>query len=262
MSFVSLRVFTYAYPVSFLSKCHAKNRKEPQRSSCGSNILLQRSSCVFIMQPQRSSCGFQDSSSSDPQLAARRTSSCGRTKKFLRMHYFWAVLYMYMYSTSNQCMYYSVYMYMIRHTDNNIYDNYFFKAFRPLSKIFKDFPKFVTFHAKTYFNSFPFSNGIPFRGRFKAVSKKFAFVRTTWVIRSKKFTSVRTPLITRSTETASRSNDLLTRSVKVFTRSNDLLTRSIKVVQPFERLAHPFVKNIQPFERLTRLLEHPSIQTT
>ena len=28
MSFASLCVFTYAYPVSFLSKCHAKNRKE------------------------------------------------------------------------------------------------------------------------------------------------------------------------------------------------------------------------------------------
>ena len=28
MSFASLRVFTYAYPVSFLSKCHAKSRKE------------------------------------------------------------------------------------------------------------------------------------------------------------------------------------------------------------------------------------------
>ena len=28
MSFASLWVFTYAYPVSFLSKCHAKNRKE------------------------------------------------------------------------------------------------------------------------------------------------------------------------------------------------------------------------------------------
>ena len=28
MSFSSLCVFTYAYPVSFLSKCHAKNRKE------------------------------------------------------------------------------------------------------------------------------------------------------------------------------------------------------------------------------------------
>ena len=31
MSFASLCVFTYTYPVSFLSKCH---RKEPQRSSC------------------------------------------------------------------------------------------------------------------------------------------------------------------------------------------------------------------------------------
>ena len=28
MSLASLCVFTYAYPVSFLSKCHAKNRKE------------------------------------------------------------------------------------------------------------------------------------------------------------------------------------------------------------------------------------------
>ena len=28
MSFTSLHVFTYAYPVLFLSKCHAKNRKE------------------------------------------------------------------------------------------------------------------------------------------------------------------------------------------------------------------------------------------
>ena len=29
---------------------------------------------------------------SDPQSAARRTSSCGRKKKFLCVHYFWAVL--------------------------------------------------------------------------------------------------------------------------------------------------------------------------
>ena len=68
------------------------SRKEPQRSSCSSNILLQRSSCAFNIQPQRSSCGFQDSSSSDPQSAARRTSCSGRKKKFLRVHYFWAVL--------------------------------------------------------------------------------------------------------------------------------------------------------------------------
>ena len=57
------------------------SREEPPRSSCGSNILQRRSSCAFIMQPQRSSCGFQDSSSSDPQSAARRTSSCERKKK-------------------------------------------------------------------------------------------------------------------------------------------------------------------------------------
>ena len=41
-----------------------------------------------IMQPQRSSWGFQDSSLSHPQSVARRTSSCGSKKKFLRMHYF------------------------------------------------------------------------------------------------------------------------------------------------------------------------------
>ena len=87
LSFASL---CYACPILFLSNY---NRKDPQRSSCGWNILPQRSSCAFIMQLQRSSCGFQDSSSSDPQSAARRTSSCGRKKKFLRVHYFWAVLY-------------------------------------------------------------------------------------------------------------------------------------------------------------------------
>ena len=76
MSFASLCVFTYTYPVSFLSKCH---RKELQRSSCGSNILPQRSCCAFIMQPQRRSCSFQNSSSSDPQeelLADAKRSSC------------------------------------------------------------------------------------------------------------------------------------------------------------------------------------------
>ena len=52
------------------------SRKEPQRSSCGSNFLWQRSSCAFIMQPQRSSCSFQDSSSSNPQSADAKRSSC------------------------------------------------------------------------------------------------------------------------------------------------------------------------------------------
>ena len=60
----------------------AKNHKEPQRSSYRSNIL-----------PQKSSYAFQNSSSSDPQTLARRTSSCGHKKKFLHVHYFWAVLY-------------------------------------------------------------------------------------------------------------------------------------------------------------------------
>ena len=84
VSFASLCVFTYTYPVSFLLKCH---RKEPQRSSCHSNIFLQKSSCAFIKQWQRRSCGFQDSSSSDLESAARRTS-CGCKKKFLRVHYY------------------------------------------------------------------------------------------------------------------------------------------------------------------------------
>ena len=84
-------------------KCH---RKEPQRSSCSSNILPQRSSCAFIMQSQRSSCGFQNSSSSNLQSAARRTSACGRKKKFLHVHYFWAVLYLkwVLYLTFNLCL--------------------------------------------------------------------------------------------------------------------------------------------------------------
>ena len=37
--------------------------------------------------------GFQDSSSSDLQSVARRASSCKHKKKFLCVHYFWAVLY-------------------------------------------------------------------------------------------------------------------------------------------------------------------------
>ena len=85
MSFASLCVFTDMHPVSFLSKCH---RKKLQRSSCGSNILPQRSPCAFIMQLQRSSCCFQDSSSSNLQSAVRRTSACGREKKFLHVHFF------------------------------------------------------------------------------------------------------------------------------------------------------------------------------
>ena len=44
MSFASLLVFTYAYPVSavsFLSKCHAKNRKEVLALlSCSSKEVL------------------------------------------------------------------------------------------------------------------------------------------------------------------------------------------------------------------------------
>jgi len=95
--------------------------------------------------------------------------------------------------------------------------------------------KIVTFHAKTCIDGFPFSNGILFRSCLKAVWKKFAFVWTTWVIRSKKICIRSSGLITGSVEMSSRSNDLLTRLLKTSNRSNDFLTR---------------------------LLEHPSVQTT
>ena len=111
------------------------------------------------------------------------------------------------------------------------------------------------------YNGFPFSNGTPFRTRLKAVWKKFAFVRTTWVIRSKKICIHLNGLITRSIETSSHSNDLLTGlvkasirsndllncSIKTSNRSNNLLTRLLKTIQPFERLAHPFHKHINDF---------------
>ena len=71
----------------------SKNRKDPQKSSCSSNVLSQRSSCAVIMQPQRSSCGFQDSTQvtrNQPQeellIVDAKISSC-------TCIIFWAVLY-------------------------------------------------------------------------------------------------------------------------------------------------------------------------
>ena len=136
MSFASLRVFTYAYPVSFLSKCHAKNRKEvlAVRTSYHKEVpgLLSCSHKEVLAVSRTQAQATRNQPQEELLLADAKRSSCACI-----------IFGLYMYSTSNQCTYYSVYMYMIRHTDNNIYDNYFFKAFRPLSKIFKEFPKFV-----------------------------------------------------------------------------------------------------------------------
>ena len=114
MSFASLCVFTNVYySVNFLSTCRYRKEQqrcsycpniipqrsscafsmETQRSSCAFSMETQRSSCAFSMETQRSSCGLHDSCASDPQLAARSCPACGRKKKFLRVHYVWAVLY-------------------------------------------------------------------------------------------------------------------------------------------------------------------------
>ena len=120
----------------------------------------------------------------------------------------------------------------------------------------------------SYINFWPFTRkraimAFRFRMEFRLepIWKKFAFVQTTWVIRSKKICIRSNGLITRSIETSSRSNDLLTRlvkasihsndllnrSIKTSNRSNDLLTRLLNTIQPFERLAHLFHKHINDF---------------
>ena len=72
------------YTTTFLSKSlTAKNRT----SLTAKKFLrfLHATAKKFLRLP-----GF---SASDPQLAARSCPACGRKKKFLRVHYFWAVLY-------------------------------------------------------------------------------------------------------------------------------------------------------------------------
>ena len=103
----------------------------------------------------------------------------------------------------------------------------------------------VTFHAKTCYNGFQFSNEIPFRTHLKEIcihSNDLGHPFKKICIRSN-------GLITRLIETSSRSNDLLTCLVKPSIRSNDLLTRSIKTSNRSNDL-------------LTRSLEHPFVQTT
>ena len=99
---------------------------------------------------------------------------------------------------------------------------------------------FYSFHAKTYTNGFPFSNGNPLTSRFSSVQQKFASVRTAWAIRLKR--------------RSSRSNDCVIRSQNLPNRSNGQCTRSEKFAS-VERFGHPFTKIIHPFERLV-----PSVQ--
>ena len=117
----------------------------------------------------------------------------------------------------------------------------------------------VTFHAKTCYNGFPFSNEIPFRTRLKEIC-----IRSNDLGHPFKKICIRSNgLITRSTETSSRSNDLLTRLVKASIRSNDLLTRSIKTSNRSNDLLTRSIKTSnRSNDLLTRLLEHRSVQTS
>ena len=72
----------------------------------------------------------------------------------------------------------------------------------------------VTFHAKTYYNGFPFSNGIRFRTRLKEIC-----IRSNDLGHLFKKICIRlNGLIARSIETSSRSSDLLTPSIKTSNR--------------------------------------------
>ena len=68
----------------------------------------------------------------------------------------------------------------------------------------------VTFHAKTYYNGFPFSNGIRFRTRLKEICIRSNDLGHLF----KKICIPLNGLIARSIETSSRSSDLLTHSIK------------------------------------------------
>ena len=90
MSFASLRVFTYAYPVSFLSKCHAKNRKEvlAVRTSYRKEVLaLLSCSRKEVLAVSRTQAQATRNQWQEELLADANRSS-------LHVHYFWAVLYL------------------------------------------------------------------------------------------------------------------------------------------------------------------------
>ena len=98
MSFASLCVFTYANPVSFLSKCHAKNRKEvlAVRTSYHKEVLaLLSCSRKELLAVSRSQA---QANRNQPQeellLAGAKRSSCAciifglyRTCKFGKGHF-------------------------------------------------------------------------------------------------------------------------------------------------------------------------------
>ena len=100
---------------------------------------------------------------------------------------------------------------------------------------------YVTSHAKTYTNGFPFANGKPFTTRVLPVLKNIAPVRTAWVTRAVEPLTRSTGLITRSIDAPTRSHGLITRSAEAPTRSNSLTTRAVE--HSFARLGRPFGKN-------------------
>ena len=88
--------------------------------------------------------------------------------------------------------------------------------------------KYVTSHAKTYTNGFPFANGKPFTTRVLPVLKSIAPVRTAWVTRAVEALTRSTGLITRSIDAPTRSHGLITRSAEAPTRSNSLTTLAVE----------------------------------
>ena len=114
----------------------------------------------------------------------------------------------------------------------------------------KPFNSFVTSHAKTYTNGFPFANGKPFTTRVLPVLKNIAPVRTAWVTRAVEALTRSNGLITRSIDAPTRSQGLITRSAEAPTRSNSLTTRAVEaptrshgLVTRSEKIAlHPFAQ--------------------
>ena len=72
MSFASLCAFNYAYPVSFLSKCHAKSRKEVLvvRTSYRKEVL------ALFLCSREEVLAVSRTQAQDPQSAEAKRSSC------------------------------------------------------------------------------------------------------------------------------------------------------------------------------------------
>jgi len=119
----------------------------------------------------------------------------------------------------------------------------------------------VTSHAKTYSNSFPFLNGIPFTSHLLTVQNIQICTCSNGLGHPfKKICILSNGLVIRSVETSTRSNGLVIcseknciHSVQTSIRLNSLVIHSEKKLHPFERLGHPFGTNIHPLERL----DHP-----